>query len=285
MGTELASTCANCGDVLAGEFCSRCGQRALDLHRPFPAILSDLVGDVFNLDTRLVRTLHPLLLKPGQVAKDYIAGRRAAHVPPLRSYLIAALIFFGLFTIFPSRAPVRVFVQGSSEEQAARRETGSRTFFSLPPRISFYDDWYQGAVARAMKQPEAFAHAVYSNVPRAFFFLVPVFALFLELLYRKQGYLIDHLVFALYYHAFVFLDFSLLFLAVRSGPYVTRLGAAAIGLVLFGWLFAYLPIALRRVYGGSRVMTGLKLTTLGLLYVFAFFAVTPVIFGVALLQF
>jgi len=282
---ELASTCANCGHVLAGDYCSRCGQHAIDLHRPFSSLVSDAAGDLLNLDTRLFRTLRPLMLKPGQVAKEFIAGRRTAHVPPLKSYLIAAVVFFSLFTIFPSRAPVRVFVQGSPEQEAARNERGGRTTFSLPPHISVYDDWYQGAVARAMKQPEEFAHAVYSNVPRAFFFLVPVFALFLELLYRQQGFLIDHLVFALYYHAFVFLDFSLLFLAARSGPYLTGIGAAVLGLVLTGWLFAYLPIALRRVYGGSRLMTGLKLTTLGVLYVFAFFAAAPVIFGIALLQF
>jgi hypothetical protein len=283
--TESASTCANCGDVLAGEYCSRCGQRALDLHRPFSTLVSDAVGDVLNLDTRLVRTIRPLMLAPGAVAKDYIAGRRASHVPPLKLYLIAALLFFGLFTVFPSQAPVRVFMQGSPEEQAARSQRGARTFFSLPRGIRYYNDWYQTAAARAMKQPDAFAHAVYSNVPRAFFFLVPVFALFLELLYRNQGYLIDHLVFALYYHAFVFLTFSLLFLAGRSGPYITGWGAAALGLGLLGWLVAYLPIALRRFYGGSRLMTGLKLSALGALYVLAFFAVVPVILGAALLQF
>lgn len=279
------STCANCGHVLAGDYCSHCGQHAIDLHRPFSSLVSDAVGDILNLDTRLLRTVRPLMLKPGQVAKDFIAGRRAAHVPPLKSYLIAALIFFGLFTIFPSRAPVRVFVEGSPEQAAARNERGGRTTFSLPRRVSYHDEWYQGAVARAMQRPEEFAHAVYSNVPRAFFFLVPVFALFLELLYRKQGFLIDHLVFALYYHAFVFLDFSLLFLAARSGRYVTGFGAAALALVLLGWLFAYLPVALRRVYGGSRLMTGAKVVTLGVLYVFAFFAAAPVIFAIALLQF
>ena len=271
--------------MLAGEYCSRCGQRALDLHRPFFTLVSDAVGDVLNLDTRLVRTLRPLMLAPGAVAQDYIAGRRASHVPPFKSYLIAGLIFFGLFTVFPSQAPVRVFMQGSPEEQAARSQRGARTFFSLPRSVRYYDDWYQAAAARAMKQPEAFAHAVYSNVPRAFFFLVPVFALFLELLYRKQGYLIDHLVFALYYHAFVFLTFSLLFLASRSSPYVTGWGEAALGLGLLAWLLAYLPIALRRVYGGSRLVTGLKLSALGTLYVLTFLAAVPVIFGIALLQF
>ena len=125
---DLASTCANCGDVLAGEYCSRCGQQAIDLRLPLSTLFSDVVGDILNLDTRLVRTLRPLMLKPGAVAKDYIAGRRASHVPPLKSYLIAALIFFGLFTIFPSQAPVSVVEMGSAEEQAAKAKSrGGRT--------------------------------------------------------------------------------------------------------------------------------------------------------------
>ena len=133
-------SCANCTAPLAGEYCSTCGQRALDLHRPFFDLLSDAAGDLFNLDTRLARTIRPLTLTPGQVAKDYIAGRRTSHVPPLKSYLIAAVIFFGLFTIFPSRAPVQVFVQGSAAEAAARGQ-GGRVAFSLPPRIAIFDDW------------------------------------------------------------------------------------------------------------------------------------------------
>ena len=50
-------------------------------------------------------------------------------------------------------------------------------------------------------------------------------------------------------------------------------------------MFAYLPITLRRVYGGSRPMTGFKLAALSVLYVFAFFMLVPIIFGAALLQF
>ncbi len=80
----MSSACANCGEVLAGE-CSRCGQRAVSLQRPAMDLLSDAVGDLLNLDTRLTRTLRPLMLMPGQVAKDYIAGRRTSHVPPLKS--------------------------------------------------------------------------------------------------------------------------------------------------------------------------------------------------------
>jgi len=277
--------CANCGDALAGDYCSRCGQHAVDLRRPFFTLLSDVVGDVLNLDTRLAHTIRPLIFTPGQVAKEYIAGRRASHVPPLKSYLIAALIFFGLFAIFPSRAPVQVVVEGSAAQAATRSEGGGRVSFSLPPHISVYDDWYQGALARAMQQPEAFASAFYANIPRAFFLFLPLFALFLELLYRKQRYYVDHLVFSLYYHAFVFLVFSLLFLARRLAPSLPGFVDIPVALVLFGWLFAYLPIALRRVYGGSRLVTAAKLVALGLLYLVAFVATMPLLTGAALLQF
>jgi hypothetical protein len=279
------SACANCGDVLAGDYCSRCGQRAVDLHRPISRLLSDVVGDVFNLDTRLIRTLRPLLLTPGAVAKRYIAGRRASYVPPLKSYLIAALIFFGLFTILPSQAPVSVVLQGSPEEAAAKGQGGGRVSFTLPPRIGYYNEWYQAALARAMKEPDRLASQYYANIPRAFFVFLPMFALFLKLLYRKQGYLVEHLVFSLYYHAFVFLTFSLIFAARHIAPALPTAVNWIIGISLFAWLLAYLPIALRRVYGGSRVMTGVKLVVLCALYAVAFGASQPLIIGAALLQF
>lgn len=94
-------------------------------------------------------------------------------------------------------------------------------------------------------------------MPRAFFVFLPLFALFLELLYR----------------------------AGRVGSYLPAPVRAVIGLTLAGWLFAYLPIALRQVYGGSRLMTGVKLVTLGVLYVLALFSFIPVIIGAALLEF
>jgi hypothetical protein len=269
--------------VLAGPYCSRCGQHAIDLHRPFTSLVSDAVGDLLNLDTRLIRTLRPLMLKPGAVAQHYIAGRRASFVPPLRSYLIAALLFFGLFAMLPSEAPVRVVLRGSPEETQARGTSG--VSFSLPPRIGYFNEWYQSASARALRDPERLASLYYANIPRAFFVFLPLFALFLKLLYRKQGYLVEHLAFSLYYHSFVFLAFSLIVVARELGPLLPSALRWVIGLSLFGWLLAYLPIALRRVYGGSRLMTGLKLVTLGALYVVAFGASQPLIIGAALLQF
>jgi hypothetical protein len=63
--TPVGGSCANCAEPLTGDYCSHCGQQAIDLHRPRSDLFSDVVGDIFNLDTRLLRTLRPLMFTPG----------------------------------------------------------------------------------------------------------------------------------------------------------------------------------------------------------------------------
>lgn len=78
------------------------------------------------------------------------------------------------------------------------------------------------------------------------------------------------MVFSLYYHAFVFVVFSGLFLLSHTSGLLPGIVRASIGFVLLGWLVAYLPIALRRVYGGSRWITLVKLLGLGAMYLGVF---------------
>jgi hypothetical protein len=82
----------------------------------------------------------------------------------------------------------------------------------------------------------------YSYAPYAMFLLMPVFALWLKLLYlgtgRRYG---EHLLFALHTNAFAFAALSLMLLTPDLlWPLEMTLGL---------WLFAYLPMAMRRVYG------------------------------------
>jgi hypothetical protein len=265
-------TCANCGATLTGPFCANCGQAARDFHRPLWTLLSEAVGELLSLDARFVRTLRPLLVAPGQVAKEYLAGRRVSYVPPLRAYLIAALIFFGLFTVFPTTSPpVYVFTAGSAEEAAVRATSarGSRVTIELPEHVWFGDDRFQEVSARARANPDAFALVSYRNIPRAFFLFVPISARLLMLFYWKRGYFVDHLVFALYYHAFVFLGFSMLFVLGRA-TWLPGLLSGPLWWAIVLWLLAYLPMALRRVYGGSWLKTVLKSIGFGVLYLIGF---------------
>ena len=56
-------------------------------------------------------------------------------------------------------------------------------------------------------------------------------------------------------------------------------------LAVLAWIAAYLPLALRRVYGGSRTRTGLKTVGLGVLYLVVFVALLPWIMAAAMLTF
>jgi len=97
-------TCLNCGTALLGPFCYFCGQPDKNLMRFFPALVRDLLEDVVDFDSRLMRTLKPLLLHPGKLTRDYLLGRRYRYVPPLRLYIFSSMIFFILAATLTGQA-------------------------------------------------------------------------------------------------------------------------------------------------------------------------------------
>lgn len=90
--------CANCGEVLLGEHCYACGQPTKGLVRHFGSIIGDFMDSVFELDSRILRTLGPLLFKPGYLSREYFAGRRVRYVSPVRLF-----VFLSLFAFFAAQ--------------------------------------------------------------------------------------------------------------------------------------------------------------------------------------
>ena len=86
--------CLNCGTVLSGQYCGNCGQRAKSRMISVWELTRDAFGDLFELDSRLWRSLIPLLIRPGQLTRDYLEGRRARYMPPFRTYLVLSIVFF-----------------------------------------------------------------------------------------------------------------------------------------------------------------------------------------------
>lgn len=124
------------------------------------------------------------------------------------------------------------------------------------------NDWYQRTSARAKANPGAFNRAINAGVPRLFFFFfVPIFALLLELFYRREGYYLDHLIFALYDHAFVFLSLAALLFVRLTLSWAPGPLTIVVNSVVIAWLMAYLPLSLKRAYGGTWPTTFLKLVT------------------------
>ncbi len=98
-GKVSTENCLNCGEVLTGQHCSHCGQRATVRVLSMWAMVRDLLGDITNFDSRFWRTLLPLAFRPGVLTQDYLRGRRASYTPPFRMYLILSVAFFLLATL------------------------------------------------------------------------------------------------------------------------------------------------------------------------------------------
>ena len=91
---EKLTNCENCGTALAGEYCSACGQHAIDYRRSIWRVAIDALDSFFNWDTKFLKSVGILLTRPGKLTNDFNAGRRVRYVHPLRLYLLASIAFF-----------------------------------------------------------------------------------------------------------------------------------------------------------------------------------------------
>ncbi len=108
--------CLNCGAQLRGQYCGTCGQRARSRLISLWELISEAFGDLFEIDSRLWQTLIPLIMRPGQLTRDYLRGRRARYMPPFRSYLVLSLIFF-LVAFFDPREELGLLFESQSETE------------------------------------------------------------------------------------------------------------------------------------------------------------------------
>jgi hypothetical protein len=122
--------------------------------------------------------------------------------------------------------------------------------------------------------PGPFVEQVLSVAPQTLFFMLPVFALLLKLayLFRRRLYL-EHLLVALHSHSFIAITLLLVIGLYALGglvPGVPLVGTAVSWLVigLACWIPVNLFLTQKRVYGQGWLMTFVKFSVIGLLYLF-----------------
>ena len=118
-----------------------------------------------------------------------------------------------------------------------------------------------------------FLQNLYDNVPIALIVLLPIMAFVLQVLYPlSRRFYVEHLLFFVHFHAFMFLILALQIL-------ISRLNAAlpvpdAIGVLIIVAASFYVPVylfvAMRRVYGQGRLLTTAKYIVLTASYLAGF---------------
>lgn len=270
--------CRNCGDPREGTFCPECGQRKVEMRTTVRRLMQDVVVDQFSLDGKLPLTLKALFFRPGALTLAYLDGQGKRYVHPFRLYLFSSLLFFLLLGISGSgpdaTSPGEDATQAESIWELLDIEAPADESLDLQLNLGILNRMLEARVREliAMDPAEAgqaLSKALIRNAPTLLFLLLPAFAAVFSLAYwRLRRFYLEHFIYVLHLHAFVFATFSLQRLLT-----LVQLGWAT-GFVQL-WLWTYLFLALRRVYGQGRRKSLFKLGLIAAGYLAVLLAALP----------
>ncbi|MGB3149061.1 MAG: DUF3667 domain-containing protein [Maribacter sp.] len=338
--------CLNCGHPLeiSDKYCPICSQANSTKKPTIKDFFEEFFSNIISYDSKLFKTLAALLLRPGRITKDYIAGKRVSYTNPFRFLLSLAIIYFLLMGIsgdfeqlnrlgskssnmdllFDINDNVFDNIYLGNDEEAnkliadldslnipenivekarikdsmimsnpkkylesindgsffSRHLDKQRVFstiiqkdtlFSYGEARTKYDivSTYENKLAfnsaksilKARQQPGGFVNSMISKLPFTTFFFLPVFAIFVWLIYiRKKYTYTDHLIFSFHNQSLLFI------LLIISSLIDSLFGIASSGifLLIFGF---YLYKAMRNFYGQGRFKTIVKYIFLNTIFV------------------
>jgi hypothetical protein len=280
--SAATARCDNCGAAVTGRYCAACGQRIEPPLHSLWHFSTVALEDLTHADSRLWRTLGALLFRPGHLTREFLAGRRARYLPPVRLYLVISVVFFlwasavhqPKVVLFPDHSPEKAVLApideatfgavlpGESAEHHAERVCSSGVNYDGPWSARVQPAAHRACVRLVLDNGRSLGEVFMHNVPRALFIFLPLLAGVMMLMYwRPRHYYIEHLLLFVHNHAFLFL--LLLIAALVSALLRPLAGWISAAAALYIAWYAYR--SMRVVYGQSR---GLTLAKLGLLSFF-----------------
>ena len=201
--------CLNCSTKLTGNYCHSCGQKHIDIKKPFPQIVSTIIDSLFSLDNKLVKTLPALFFKPGFLSKEFTTGKRVRYTAPFKLFMFSSILFFFLLGITETEQTIDI----KTEVEKSVVENQQSNTLPNDNAEETYDDEsaFNEAIDDIIQNPSEYRAKVYKALSYMFFILMPLFALLLKVLTRKKKRVyIEHLVHSVHIHTFGFCIGSML---------------------------------------------------------------------------
>jgi hypothetical protein len=198
----MPTNCLNCDTELVESFrfCPTCAQKT-NLHR---LNMHDVLHDAFHFfthaDKGFLQLLKALVTKTGNVAREYLAGKRKKYFPPLNFFLIVAGLLVIIHSVLPERTtPLPSRKNTTSVAQRAPTPEESARYKAMGIRY--------GKSTKFMGK--------YANIIAML--AAPLFAFFCRLFYLKGKYnYTEHLVAGLYMIGFTNLVYGFIFIPLGS---------------------------------------------------------------------
>lgn len=281
------SNCLNCGTTVTGKYCQNCGQENIEVKETFFQIVYHFIEDITHFDGKLIKTLKYLITKPGFLTKEYVSGKRASYIHPIRMYLFISAIFF-LFIFSGEQKLVDV---NTKQSNSSKIVFGDSTYGTLAAYDSAQsklpkqkkDNWLTSKLIKQQiiinnkfgndqnKILAALIDNFKHNFSKILYLSLPIFAFFLWILYKRNRsyYFADHMIFSIHLYCAYFIIifiFTLLDLVVKFFTPSTGI----LEFIYFVSLFLYFYKAVRNFYGQSRKKTFVKFILINILNLFLF---------------
>jgi hypothetical protein len=288
--------CANCGAPAPEAFCPACGQATRERLPTFRQFMREAAGRYVAYDGKFWKTLAQLLLRPGFLTREYLAGRRYRYIGPARLFLVSSLLLFATLRFATDAIDLDQAIEFDppKEQRPGVEKPPKPERFEKPDAagdfVMFDDDFNLNlselagtsgilrkpiarfnSLPRAQKVEQIKAGALRYG-PYAMVALLPAFAALLKVVYlgRSRRYPSrprlygEHLVFAAHNHAFLFV----------VGSLVTILSRGFAAGALAAWMLVYLGWSTRAVYGGRWLGIAARAMVLSFAYLILFAFVT-----------
>jgi len=226
----------------------------------FWGLVAHFVGHYFHYDSKFWKTLKALWFSPGKLTTAYWKKQRMRYIPPVSLYIFISAVFFICLVLTNSNKE-----KLHSEFQAAKKEktsisTEQKKADSLQDyayhqleniKTSGIDKTVQKTITpkihkvrEDLDDPDKaadFIEGLMHSFPKIFFFLIPLTAFLLKLLFykRKELMFVHHAIFSLHVHSFCFSLLMLSFIPV-IGDWISV--AALLGVIL------YLILSMKNAY-------------------------------------
>ena len=92
--------CLNCGSELQGSYCHICGQERSNKAPTILGFINVFLQETFIWDPRFFKTFWTLIRRPGQLTKDFLAGKIVSQEHPIKLNLFLLFVFITLFIFF-----------------------------------------------------------------------------------------------------------------------------------------------------------------------------------------
>jgi hypothetical protein len=258
---QHSGACHNCHAPVAEKFCGQCGQPSHVHVASAHEFIHHFIGHFVAAEGKLWRTLGALLFRPGQLTREFIAGRRGRYIDPLRLLLTISLLAFLVMKLVLPVAPMPDAGAVGAPAHSARAPAEKPPVL-LPLQKVLVDTYARYSVTFAGNYAEylrlsseqrtwGFFRFWITTGPTIALCLVPLLAAWLKLAQAGTGWRYgEHLVFSFNLLSFALLA-TALSVALSTLPNFIWMGVLAIVPV-------YLLLAMRKVYGGNWALVLLR---------------------------